>query len=143
VICESIARDLRLAPDVLPHPRLAPEVVDAEGDEGEEHVDDVDAEQRPAPSVEDEAMRLAAREWRGRVAGPGGGGQRGGGGGEEPGGGGGVVGAVAASSRAQPARVRRRMARASCGRRRAGLPALAALAPPCPHYRGPRPRGAR
>ena len=55
VIGEAVPFEGALAEEIAPDARLAPEVVDAQREHGEEHVDDVDPEERPARAVEGQA----------------------------------------------------------------------------------------
>ena len=67
VIGEAVALDLGLAREIPADPRLCPEVVDAEGDDREQDVDHMDAEQGAAAPVEAGAPECR----RGRKAGSG------------------------------------------------------------------------
>ena len=56
VVCEAVSRTLCLAEDVASHPHFRPEVVDTECDDGEKHVDDVDAQQGATRAMEREPV---------------------------------------------------------------------------------------
>src|SRR5262249_20320414 len=64
---ETVASEFRLAPQIALHPDLAPEVVDAQREEGQEEVDDGDAEERAGRAMEGEPVgrSFVSADWNG------------------------------------------------------------------------------